>query len=328
MRKISIISDMQHTVTISQATLDDVARIMEIIALCTEDLNQRELETWSESYPTEQMIRSDVESRSAYVARLDQSDLVVGTIAVTHDIDIESLPHIRWRYEGENYIGLARLGVDPAYHGLGIGRKLFDYADRLAERLGYESVRLDVLSKSTQLTSMYRRRGFEKLGEVTYQDRIFDVMERLVPQVTILQSARREDNRILITECQKIRRVVFIEGQNVPEEIDLDGHDDEFSHLLLKRGDIPAATMRINTSTAHTYKLERLAVLPEFRNLGYGKKLIQAAIEQARRERIQRVHMHAQYYLKDYYQALGFSILGQPFFEASIKHIEMVRDLT
>jgi predicted GNAT family N-acyltransferase len=37
--------------------------------------------------------------------------------------------------------------------------------------------------------------------------------------------------------------------------------------------------------------------------------------------------MHAQYHLEQYYKDLGFSAQGEPFYEASIKHIAMTRDM-
>jgi predicted GNAT family N-acyltransferase len=318
---------MQKSIVITQALRADFERIMGIIRACTRDLRKKDLETWSENYPTEEMVRDDIESGSVYVARIQGSENVVGTITLTHDMDEQALTHITWNYGGSNYIALARLGVDPAHQGLGIGRELFDFADRLAQRLGYESIRLDVLSKSDQLTSMYARRGFEKLGEVVYEGRIYDVMERVVPPFRIISSEEADDPTEIISKAQEIRRIVFIEGQKVPREIEVDGEDPACIHLLALSGKVSAGCLRLNQGAPGILKLERLAVLPQYQGRGFGKRLVQAAVETAGKHGAHTLTMHAQHHLKQYYSDLGFRARGVPFYEASIKHITMTRKI-
>ncbi len=150
-------------------------------------------------------------------------------------------------------------------------------------------------------------------------------MEYVTPEIRMITSTKElPDHDNIIAACHVIRREVFIISQAVPEEIDLDGLDTSCDHILLKFGESDAGCVRMNTSSTDTVKLERLAVLEQYRGYGFGKLLTERVLELCEEHRISTVTMHAQYYLKSYYGALGFTPIGEPFYEADIKHIEMI----
>jgi len=331
---------MRNTITIRPARFEDVPRIMEIIRLCTDDLRKRGMENWGDDYPAESMFIKDIRDGLVSVACLSGEetesygeDLVIGTVTITPDIDIdiETLSRIAWIVDTSNYICIARLGVDPSFHGTGVGGLLFDHANREAECRGFASVRLNVSSNALRIIAMYERRGFSKVGTIEYRGQPYDVMERAVPGISIQlihPSQPIADSELAAIEvCQEIRRIVFIEGQRVDESIDRDGYDLTYDHLLLYRGPEAVGCLRLNTSNAECIKLERLAVLPAYRNLGLGKRLLREAISIGKARRLSCMTMHAQYYLLDYYKGIGFRPVGSPFYEANIRHIEMYYQL-
>lgn len=77
----------------------------------------------------------------------------------------------------------------------------------------------------------------------------------------------------------EIRRIVFIEEQQVPREEEWDGRDDECRHFLALHDASPLGTARL-LPDGH---IGRVAVLREARGLGIGAALMQAAIASARR---------------------------------------------
>ncbi len=120
-----------------------------------------------------------------------------------------------------------------------------------------------------------------------------------------------------------IRKEVFIFGQNVDPAIDQDGKDSNLEHFIVLYGDEPAGCLRFRPLDSAVVKLERIAILSQFRGVGLGKKLVQAAVEEAGKRGYKKLTMNAQYYLLGYYRNLGFSAVGEPFYEADIKHIKM-----
>ena len=118
-----------------------------------------------------------------------------------------------------------------------------------------------------------------------------------------------------------IRRKVFVDEQNCPPELEWE-FEDESTHFLGLVNDIPAGTARWR-KTNKGYKLERFAVLMEFRNLGMGKTLVSAVLENLP-EDADYIYLNAQITSIGLYQKFGFKKEGVQFEEAGIQHFKMV----
>ncbi len=129
------------------------------------------------------------------------------------------------------------------------------------------------------------------------------------------------------TEMEAIRRSVFQEEQGVDPALEFDGLDPMAAHFLAYLDNQPVGTARIRYLNAKTAKLERLAVLPEARGKGIGKKLMEKALEVAAQKNLEEVVIHAQDYVKGLYEKLGFEQVGERFEEAGISHVKMIKRL-
>jgi len=122
-----------------------------------------------------------------------------------------------------------------------------------------------------------------------------------------------------------IRTKCYIEEQNCPiwEEFETE-KDLASNEFLICLKEKPIGTIRYRV-TDEGYKIERFAILKEYRNFGYGKKALKYLCDEiiAARYNPCRIYMHAQSRLKDYYASLGFTPIGEEFMEANIPHIEM-----
>jgi predicted GNAT family N-acyltransferase len=118
-----------------------------------------------------------------------------------------------------------------------------------------------------------------------------------------------------------IRRQVFVLEQNCPPELEWE-FEDESIHFLATVDDLPAGAARWR-KTDKGYKLERFAVLPEFRGLGVGQALVRSVLADLPADATY-VYLHAQIQAIGLYQKLGFEITGPEFEEAGIRHFKMV----
>ncbi|MDT4763084.1 GNAT family N-acetyltransferase [Sphaerochaeta sp. PS] len=141
-------------------------------------------------------------------------------------------------------------------------------------------------------------------------------------QLILIQesAAAKSENRPLLLQCQAVRRSVFVEGQGVDEAIDFDGKDDSCAHLLLLLGQEAVGTLRIRKTSEGT-KLERIAVLEQYRGKQFGKLLVENALALVSG----RVYIHAQTRISPFYEKLGFTVEDPTiYYEANIPHLTMI----
>ena len=121
--------------------------------------------------------------------------------------------------------------------------------------------------------------------------------------------------------CLDIRRQVFIIEQNISKQIKTDDYLVNTTHILAlsKEKVIGTAGYR---RTDSEIKLERFAVLKQFRNLGIGKALVLFILEKLKNEKF--IYLNPQEPVISFYDNLGFDPIGEFFYEAEIPHQKMV----
>ena len=118
-----------------------------------------------------------------------------------------------------------------------------------------------------------------------------------------------------------IRTRVFVDEQNVPVDIEMDEFDQTSEHILCYFNDKPVGTARFR-QTSEGYKLERFAVLKEYRNSGVGKALLEYCLKNLPDE--SNIYLYSQEQVMGFYNKYGFIQKGRRFYEAEIPHMKMV----
>lgn len=125
-------------------------------------------------------------------------------------------------------------------------------------------------------------------------------------------------------KLSSIRRLVFIEEQNVPEELEWDEDDTTATHFLVTCNDEGIehdviATARLKPDG----QIGRMAVLAKYRNHGIGSKLLRFVLQTAARLNHKNIYLHAQTSAVHFYEKHGFESHGKVFYEADIPHLTM-----
>lgn len=130
----------------------------------------------------------------------------------------------------------------------------------------------------------------------------------------------RFEQKDLIRLSNDIRRIVFIEEQNVPREIEYE-YEEEGNYYLFYHEGKPIATARWRI-TSKGIKLERFALLKEFRNRGLGSLLLKEILKDVT-PLGKEIYLHSQVAAVNYYKRAGFRESGEHFSEADIEHVLM-----
>jgi predicted GNAT family N-acyltransferase len=120
-----------------------------------------------------------------------------------------------------------------------------------------------------------------------------------------------------------VRHNVFVIGQEVPENIEIDGKDENCYHILLTKNDIPIATGRMEKD-GH---IGRIAVLEEYRGMNFGTMIMNKLEEIAITNGIKKTYLNSQCRAIEFYLKLGYEPVGDVFMEAGIEHRKMIKEL-
>lgn len=142
-----------------------------------------------------------------------------------------------------------------------------------------------------------------------------------------------DENAITVTEshelvpCWAIRRAVFVAEQGIAEAEEIDGKDGDCRQYLAWRNGYAVGTARLRSIDAATAKIERMAVLAVDRRRGVGRALLERMVADASGGGAEWAVLHAQSHAEGFYRRLGFAVEGEPFEEAGIPHLRMIRHL-
>ncbi len=120
----------------------------------------------------------------------------------------------------------------------------------------------------------------------------------------------------------EIRQRVFVDEQQVPPGLEVENEETSTFYLLFQDG-LPVATGRWR-ETGKGIKLERFAVLPEYRNKNLGTALLEKVLADLA-DSGKTIYLHAQLRAVPFYKREGFVSVGDMFEEAGIQHFTMIR---
>ncbi|RZK56777.1 MAG: GNAT family N-acetyltransferase [Pedobacter sp.] len=121
-----------------------------------------------------------------------------------------------------------------------------------------------------------------------------------------------------------IRKIVFVDEQNCPPELEWE-NEDVSTHFLALSDHKPCGACRWR-KTDKGYKLERFAVLKEFRGSGVGRAMIATVLADLPTD-ANYVYLNAQLDAMSLYAKFGFVAEGEQFEEAGIQHFKMVKQI-
>ncbi|AYL95759.1 GNAT family N-acetyltransferase [Mucilaginibacter celer] len=137
-------------------------------------------------------------------------------------------------------------------------------------------------------------------------------------KIIVKKAAEQAD----LDKIHAIRYEVFVIEQNCPPDLEIE-HNEDSTHFLATVDGQPAGACRWR-KTENGYKLERFAVLKNFRGYGLGQEMVKAVLADLPVD-ADYVYLNSQTHAVSFYKKLGFEESGPEFEEAGIKHYRMVK---
>jgi predicted GNAT family N-acyltransferase len=138
---------------------------------------------------------------------------------------------------------------------------------------------------------------------------------------------RLADDDTRYRDALAVRHDVFVEEQGVAADLEVDDHEDEATHFVAYDDSRPVGAARLRRLAGGRGKVERVAVRPDVRGEGWGRRLM-ARVEATAAERgIDVLVLHAQRPVEGFYERLGYRTTSDEFEEAGIPHVAMERRL-
>jgi len=126
-----------------------------------------------------------------------------------------------------------------------------------------------------------------------------------------------------LTACMLLRRAVFIKEQNVAEHEEVDGQDQNCTHVLAIANGMPAGAARFQQLGSYV-KIQRVCVPKEHRRHGIGAEVIKFIVGHVSNSGgIASIRLGAQTHALEFYHKLGFIECSKEYLDAGILHRDM-----
>lgn len=127
-------------------------------------------------------------------------------------------------------------------------------------------------------------------------------------------------------DAKLIRETVFVKEQGFKEEFD--SVDLIATHIVIYSDGKSAAVGRyFNEGNSPTYHIGRVAVMKEYRGLGYGKDIMDIAEKHIKAEGGEKIEVSAQLQAKPFYEKCGYTAVGDIYYDEHCKHILMFKNI-
>lgn len=143
---------------------------------------------------------------------------------------------------------------------------------------------------------------------------------------------KKIDDRRELKYSFAVRIKVFVDEQGVPPELEIDEKElpeERFVHFLALADGVPAGTVRMKEFEKGAVKLQRLAVLKEYRKQHIGAALVKAVEQEALRQGYRTVVLDGQVQARPFYERLGYTVQNENeiLYDCDIPHLRMQKHL-
>lgn len=152
------------------STIEDIPRILSIIADAQAYLRQLGIDQWQNGYPNHNQILQDITNSESYVAYIGDNEKNIVATAMLSNRDEPTYQNIegQWLTPNDitNYGVVHRMAVSAEYRKKGYARLLVDKFEKQIANDGVASMRIDTHEDNQGMQHVLNRMGYDYCGVI------------------------------------------------------------------------------------------------------------------------------------------------------------------
>lgn len=125
-----------------------------------------------------------------------------------------------------------------------------------------------------------------------------------------------------LTKVHEIRKAVFTEEYGIPEDVELDDDDIMAMHVILDYENEKVGTGRMKYD-GETFILDKMAVLKEHRNNGYGEFIVRMLLDKVFLANGKEIFTDATKDTVEFFKKIGFVEIGDEYEKDKLIYVPM-----
>ncbi|MGN0738726.1 MAG: GNAT family N-acetyltransferase [Treponema sp.] len=168
-------------ITYRKATEADTDTIIAFVRNAIKVLDSQGIFQWDEVYPAREDFASDIAREEAFVAEIacGENKAIAAVFTLNTECD-EEYKNGEWKYNGDDFIVIHRLCVNPEFQQKGLGSQICRHIIDEARQNDKKAIRLDAFSQNPLSLRMYEKFGFETVGTADWRKGRFYLMEKII----------------------------------------------------------------------------------------------------------------------------------------------------
>ena len=157
------------------AVANDIDSVCDLIKAAIAEMEGNNIHQWDDIYPAREDFLNDIVAGQLYVGTEGGEITVVFTVNKETD---EQYRNGAWKYPDSDYRVIHRLCVNPSFQHRGVAGETPEHIENEQRHAGVETIRLDVFTENPFALSLYRKNGYDEVGEANWRKGKFLLMEK------------------------------------------------------------------------------------------------------------------------------------------------------
>ena len=160
---------LTQPLTYREAVVEDIPRIMEIVAYAKKSLKRFHVDQWQGPYPNPERFEEDIRLNQCFVAC--HGDEVAGMLVLSllEEPCYDDITDGKWT-EGMEYTVIHRAAVAKEYRGTAVAEYLIRVGEELTRKAGRRCIRVDTHRKNKPMQNLLRNTGFRFRGNIMVEE--------------------------------------------------------------------------------------------------------------------------------------------------------------